>query len=257
MERYDLRLVLSTKDLLRASTKHPSRTALLIGSPDFTLNVKQEQAALRTLGFPSAGADVDPRLPATYSVAHAGTALSRLPRHRRRGRCHSRTDERPWMEGTVYTREFALKSTVETTRSPLVLHLATHGFFKPTQRRSDAGNPSQSEDPMLRSGLYFAGANRTLGGESGHNPDNWGSAYCHGSRQPEPRAVPQLVVLQCLRYGSWRNRRWRRSVRPASSVSGSGCAGDPDVAIVQSQTVKDTGINASVLLSVASRSGNT
>jgi CHAT domain-containing protein len=52
-----------------------------------------------------------------------------------------------------------------------VLHLATHGFFLPDQRlnrkeravglQSDEGARGL-EDPMLRSGLFFAGANRTL-----------------------------------------------------------------------------------------------
>ena len=69
---------------------------------------------------------------------------------------------------SVYTNEIALKTAVERAVSPRVVHLATHGFFLPDQQikadRTGAGGsqPAGIEDPMLRSGLYFAGANRTL-----------------------------------------------------------------------------------------------
>lgn len=56
-------------------------------------------------------------------------------------------------------------------KKPFVLHLATHGFFFPNaikEEKNEAFNFEQkknyyraSEDPMLRSGLVFAGANKT------------------------------------------------------------------------------------------------
>jgi CHAT domain-containing protein len=70
----------------------------------------------------------------------------------------------------LYTRDAALKVVVQRAESPVVVHLATHGFFLPDQqnkitRGGAAQNPSAAlEDPMLRSGLYFAGADRTLAG---------------------------------------------------------------------------------------------
>jgi len=76
----------------------------------------------------------------------------------------------------VYTGDEALKVVVEQTSSPRVVHLATHGFFLPdqeikTQQPGATGTgqgdtqPSALEDPMLRSGLYFAAADRTLAGK--------------------------------------------------------------------------------------------
>jgi len=54
-------------------------------------------------------------------------------------------------------------------RKPRVLHIATHGFFQSDQKRTftelRGERPSGLEDPMLRSGLFFAGANRTLAGQ--------------------------------------------------------------------------------------------
>lgn len=65
---------------------------------------------------------------------------------------------------------------VEQAQHPLVLHIATHGFFLPDQDEAQAG-PAQpwlplqghdllanfrGEDPLLRSGLVFAGANHPV-----------------------------------------------------------------------------------------------
>ena len=67
---------------------------------------------------------------------------------------------------------------MKAAHGPLVLHLATHGFFlgsdqKATAERgrllvqlaaTDSGPGSAIENPLLRSGLAFAGANQRLGG---------------------------------------------------------------------------------------------
>jgi len=58
----------------------------------------------------------------------------------------------------------ATESAVRNARSPLILHLATHGFFLPDEpvdpaRREQSGE-APYENPLVRSGLAFAGANR-------------------------------------------------------------------------------------------------
>ena len=69
----------------------------------------------------------------------------------------------------TYTRVNALKEAVVQVQAPRVLHLATHGFFESDQNAEpeepSVDQPSSREDPMLRSGLYFAGANRLLSGK--------------------------------------------------------------------------------------------
>lgn len=71
-----------------------------------------------------------------------------------------------------------LEARIRQLSSPLILHLATHGFFS-TDRDEGSDLPSQamrgwrvaalqvgaSGDPMLRSGLALAGANASLRGE--------------------------------------------------------------------------------------------
>jgi CHAT domain-containing protein len=58
-----------------------------------------------------------------------------------------------------FTGAEALEETVKSAKGMRVLHIATHGFFEP-----DQGLGGNTEDAMLRSGLYFAGASRVLGG---------------------------------------------------------------------------------------------
>ena len=68
-----------------------------------------------------------------------------------------------------YTEDNATKESIQQVKGPKILHVATHAFFLPDQAASVRGTllqmPPGFEDPMLRSGLFFAGANRALRGE--------------------------------------------------------------------------------------------
>ncbi|MEE8200482.1 MAG: CHAT domain-containing protein, partial [Candidatus Acidoferrales bacterium] len=69
----------------------------------------------------------------------------------------------------LYSDERALEEAIKQVQAPRLLHVATHGFFLADQEgaRTErlSGLPSGREDPMLRSGLFFAGAERTLAGQ--------------------------------------------------------------------------------------------
>lgn len=76
--------------------------------------------------------------------------------------------------GTLYTGKEAVEDMLFKARSPRILHLATHGFFLTDKQmgamRAAAGPRDASpkepavrvENPLLRSGLALAGANRAL-----------------------------------------------------------------------------------------------
>nr|MBA3464471.1 CHAT domain-containing protein [Deltaproteobacteria bacterium] len=83
---------------------------------------------------------------------------------------------------TVYRGKEATEAAVKKVRGPKILHLATHGFFLPDEppipakdATRNAGVPATpasatpaAENPLLRSGLAFAGANKlTSGNEDG------------------------------------------------------------------------------------------
>jgi CHAT domain-containing protein len=75
---------------------------------------------------------------------------------------------------SLHTGSHATTITVQQAQRPRVLHIATHGFFLPDQsepqeRQSwmaldghDLLARFRGEDPMLRSGLVFAGANHPV-----------------------------------------------------------------------------------------------
>ena len=70
---------------------------------------------------------------------------------------------------TPYTGDRALKEVMDRLRSPGIVHVATHGFFLSDQQiaqksKTSAGQHAPFEDPMLRSGLFFAGADRVRSG---------------------------------------------------------------------------------------------
>ena len=174
MEKYSLRLLSSTRDILRSAPPPAARNALLVGDPVFDLSEEQQRGAVEKLALPQPEAPVriEALMPGAVSRDQAsGSSLQGLARLPGTGAevaaIAELMQEHQW-KTSVYTNEIALKTAVERAVSPRVVHLATHGFFLPDQQikadRTGAGGsqPAGIEDPMLRSGLYFAGANRTL-----------------------------------------------------------------------------------------------
>ena len=208
IERYDLRIVNSTKDILREKRPYPTDSAALIGNPAFDLEVaKQREAELAlqksTASGTTASASVATATRPAGASQNSGSTVTAstntpmpadapAPFMRARGglsrdlrggaldplpgaqlelqQIDSLLEKQNWRV-QLFTEQNALKDSVKRVQHPRVLHIATHGFFEPDQavNLSDgpAGDstPSSLEDPMLRSGLFFAGANRTLAGE--------------------------------------------------------------------------------------------
>merc|ERR1712032_728980 len=65
---------------------------------------------------------------------------------------------------------------IKKIESPGILHIATHGFFLPDQDKHDqtrlAKALSNTENPLLRCGLAFAGAQAWQTGKSRPESDN-------------------------------------------------------------------------------------
>lgn len=175
MEKYDLRLLSSTRDLLRAAPPPAATTALLVGDPVFDLSETQQLAALQKLALPQPQAPV---LMAALSPNELsrdqgnGSVLPRLPGTGAEVTAIAGLMKQHEWKTNVYTNELALKRVVEEASSPRVVHLATHGFFLPDQpidtgrNRLAENQPVRLDDPMLRSGLFFAGADRALAGKT-------------------------------------------------------------------------------------------
>lgn len=63
-------------------------------------------------------------------------------------------------DATLLTRRDANKSAITQVSAPRILHIATHGFFL---QGAPPGSPAAQVNPLLRSGLALAGANRDRG----------------------------------------------------------------------------------------------
>jgi CHAT domain-containing protein/Tfp pilus assembly protein PilF len=150
--RYAFTYLTTGRDLLRLETRtaEPTTKPVIVANPDFgalpPARSSDRSADLRRAMFPP--------LPGTAEEGHAITAL--LP---------GATD----LEGSAAT-----KRAVAAVHSPSVLHIATHGFFlkgetTPSTQTSralalaestESGEASEPVDnPLLRSGIAFAGAN--------------------------------------------------------------------------------------------------
>jgi len=170
MEKYDLRIVSSTKDILRDPRKLSANSAVLMGNPTFDLDEAQQRAALRS-ALSTQTAQAVPVTEATGLLSRdfTGGTLSPLPGTQAEVQAISPLLEKQHWNVQSFTQQNALKETLLHVKAPRLLHLATHGFFESDQPEKEQrlGNdqPSGLEDPMLRSGLFFAGANRRLSGQ--------------------------------------------------------------------------------------------
>ncbi|MGH8521535.1 MAG: CHAT domain-containing protein, partial [Gammaproteobacteria bacterium] len=180
-ERWQITYLTSGRDLLRLSSALPSRqTPIVIADPDFGLLDKTAAAPAsenRRSTDRAAGAMKFDPLPGTAAEAQALKGILKLK------------DEQ------VLMKSQATEAALKQVTGPRILHIATHGFFLEDQRldlESQAGHlqgqdglqgdrgvalsgphlPGQEglqapkgENPLLRSGLALAGANRLRSGE--------------------------------------------------------------------------------------------
>jgi len=158
VERFRLAYVTSGRELVAAGAPiRPDSDLLLVANPAYdrkSAAVGSPGASRRSRNFQRS---FDP-LPGTEVEAKAIPPL-----------VAGASDKKQVVVGANAT-----ESAVKSARSPRILHLATHGFFLEdeamplTQEKTDAA--PKIENPLVRSGLAFAGANHaaeSAGGDDG------------------------------------------------------------------------------------------
>ena len=138
MEKYQLRIVNSTKDLLRAASLAQSKQAVLVGNPAFGLTVAQQREALVQLNS-GAAPDANPETSAQHPDRPAAVAsrggelkggnLNSLPGTQVEVDSVDKLLKNAGWKAEIYTGDRALKQVVTHVHGPRVMHLATHGFF--------------------------------------------------------------------------------------------------------------------------------
>lgn len=188
VEKYDLRLVNSTVDLVRELPLVTTNTAVLIGNPSFRLAEPDQQQALAQLK----GHRLNPKHSSEASLTPTQAAsVDQVPldEARRDQNCteggpidplnetegevndiFKLLEQHKWDADPPYLQDLALEEAVKQVTHPRLLHVATHGFFCPdiqsSREHNEQERPPTFADPMLRSGLLFASAERTLNGET-------------------------------------------------------------------------------------------
>ncbi|MGY3388738.1 CHAT domain-containing protein [Bradyrhizobium sp. USDA 3311] len=140
VDEYDFSYVSVGRDLLRPATEGLAQQPFVLANPDFDL------------GSPGASKEPDGRRSSVFDQEFAP-----LPGTEAEGRAVAES-----LGVIPLMGDAALKTKLKEARSPLILHLATHGFFLPDQASGDSDPSKQTarlENPMLRSGLALAGAN--------------------------------------------------------------------------------------------------
>ncbi|TRU26474.1 MAG: tetratricopeptide repeat protein [Microcystis aeruginosa Ma_MB_S_20031200_S102] len=162
VENYHITYLTSGRDLLRLKDKFASQQSPLIVADPFYGKAGEKVALTRSIDLSEF---TFPGLPGTEEEAKAIKNL--LP------------------QATVLTGSKATENAVKQVKKPNILHIATHGFFKPErnlgERNSGERNPGERnsgernsplqgernviENPLLRSGLVLAGV--TIGQSAG------------------------------------------------------------------------------------------
>jgi CHAT domain-containing protein len=178
VERYNFTYLTSGRDLLRLQQQQPSKEPpVVIADVDF--NTPGSLAARPGTTDPSRGA--------TPAVSASGPRIGGI-QFEPLQELLSSLDEANTLKqllknATVWTKQAATETALKQVSGPAILHIATHGFFiedgfnpqntvvagtRLAIRRTGSGEPLEMRlrNPLLRSGLFLAGANA---GKSGND----------------------------------------------------------------------------------------
>ena len=148
VENYNFTYLTSGRDLLRLKTKYPSQQPpLVIADPIYNRpgKVVATNRGIEDISQLFSNMSFG-RLAGTANEAQAVKTLFSLS------------------ENQVQTGTKATENTLKQVKNPSFLHIATHGFFLPP-KQSSSGETYVFDNPLLRSGLVFAGVEPRQSGE--------------------------------------------------------------------------------------------
>ena len=175
LDAYDVTVVSSGRDLLRERARGRSDVAAF-GGPTYGGEPVRQQELAFTRGTFKSGLE-------GRGVLDSLKRFPPLPGARAEALAAARAARAAGMSCRLYVGDSATEYALKATRKPGVLYLATHGFFLPESGwfRPDEKGPgglaslgpprgadpeALKKNPMLRSGLALAGANRALEGKA-------------------------------------------------------------------------------------------
>lgn len=171
IEQVDLHVYTSSRNLLPSAQKPAKGGYIINAGPDYNTDEVTGKQQLDQAKSRSAGVSTVRDAMRGMASGLRGLRFDPLPGAEREGRLISESVEAKGAETAIYTRRDAQEKVLrELAQPPEILHIATHGFFLKAddtlrkrllklQRSSDVQLPPPGDNPLLRSGLAFAGIN--------------------------------------------------------------------------------------------------
>ncbi|MFT5955572.1 MAG: CHAT domain-containing protein/tetratricopeptide (TPR) repeat protein [Cyclobacteriaceae bacterium] len=158
IDKYTIRLLSNTKELVAApEPQNPNNTAQVFGYPAYNLAntvIADAGGVADTEGMRYSFGDNVSELPGTLVELNNITDIM---------------TQKSWQYSS-FTRDQASEVNIKKMQSPKIFHVATHGFFLEDIPLSEEdneglGSRSQKYNPLMRSGLLFAGSENTIRNE--------------------------------------------------------------------------------------------
>jgi len=162
IEELDIRLVTSTRDLLRPVLKKSSgQSSLLIGFPTYNLRGSTENSsAPKTKSTAVVSRSIRGAL---SRFAGGGNGIAALPGTKKEVEQISMALA-AHHTSVVLTESEASEFNIKKLKNPGILHIATHGYFLEDETSPEMRTPN----PLLNSGLILSGATNFI--QHGENP---------------------------------------------------------------------------------------
>lgn len=169
IERVDLHIYTSGRNLLPSQLPPAKGGYIINAGPDYNTDDVTGKETLDKARSRSAGGVQGPLR--GMSSGMRGLKFDPLPGAEKEGQLIKQSVSAKGAASTIYTKRDAQEKVLrDLAEPPEILHIATHGFFLKAddtlrkrllklQRGSDVQLPPPGDNPLLRSGLAFAGIN--------------------------------------------------------------------------------------------------
>lgn len=171
MEDYFIHYISAGRDIMRfKDTSQTIREAVIIADPDYDMGLEEKETKIKELKL--AGLELRGGMVSRDAV---GLRFDRLPDTKGEADEIEKILEKQFkIKVQNYQDKEALEEVLFSVKSPMILHLSTHGYFLKdeeakkfketvfTRSGIDKIPDAGIENPMLRSGIVLAGVNESL-----------------------------------------------------------------------------------------------
>lgn len=174
-EEIQIQLISTARDLLRMPKRKEKKIneIYLFGYPDFAGKAQGALTSTDERNYTDDSNDWAEKLGKSQRFLDVNTgSVSYLPGTKKEIESIETLAKKAGLKIQKYLADQASEENLKAVISPGVLHIATHGFFIGQNNSSDQKVQQRFVNPLLRSGLLFAGAELTLKKEPLNSSEN-------------------------------------------------------------------------------------